>query len=610
MISTMFLSFAYGHYLGASKFGELYFAIAFVTLIGTFTDGFGNQIIRDVAQKPENASRYCSNVLLIKLVSWLILYTLIMLASWLLGYSVEVRILIVICGFDLLCNVVVNTFVSIQYALESTTSPVIGGLFEKGLVALLGFLLLRAGAGVWVMSLILVTGSLVNVIWQAIWYLRRVGTSFTIDSKLVRKLVRTDLPFLFSSIMLTGYNSIDTVLISLMKNSAAVGFYGAAARITDNMNFLPSIVMMVVMYPVIAKLATTSDAKMKVALEKSMNFLLYCVVPISTIFVVAAPNIIGFLYGGGFTQSVPALQALAPCLIFVSINCVLVTVILSKRQDKFIPISNGVALAFNIGLNLILIPHFLQVGSAIVATLTEFLLICINVFIIPRSLLPLGSLGVAFKALIASLLMAIAIYPLHTLHIFVLLPIAMLIYLGSAFVLGVLPREDYIAVYHAILGKRRQNTSHDTEEKWDISALAYDLPTIPLPAFFGDIALEGTKGTLLDIQMAITGQLPIIRLPQAPQGAGLLTKNPAGSMYDSLPETPFPSYSLQFKSGRSYYNEPLDVALPGTTPLPTIRPHSEQRSLKAIQLQPIQRHSSAKQERLCSSLQGFGDIVR
>src|SRR5579875_300903 len=118
MISTIFLSYAYGHYLGASVFGELYFAINFIAIAGTLTDGFYNQIIRDIAQKPGDAARYCVNILFIKLFSWFIVYLLILLISYLLGYSLEEHILIAICGFDLLCNVMVNTFVPIQYALE------------------------------------------------------------------------------------------------------------------------------------------------------------------------------------------------------------------------------------------------------------------------------------------------------------------------------------------------------------------------------------------------------------------------------------------------------------------------------------------------------------
>lgn len=611
LLSTMLLSFAYGHFLGAFVFGELYFAITFVSLIGVLIDGFSNQIIRDVAQKPDNASHYFSNVLLIKLGAWLIIYAVILLISWLLGYSLEVRTLIAICGFDLLCNAIVNTFAAIQNALERTIFPVIGSVLEKGLTSLLGILLLRSGAGVQVMAVVLVGGSLVNAIWEAIWYFRLVGISFVIDPKLIGKLVRTDFPFLISSVLMVGSANIDTVLISLMQNSTVVGLYGAAARIADAMYFLPSILMMMVMYPIISKLATTSDAQLKLALEKSMNFLLFCGMPIATLLIVAAPNIIGFLYGSGFTGAVPALQAFAPNVIFLYINYVLVTVVLSKRHDRIILISNGFALAFNLGLNLILIPLFHYIGSAIVASLTEFLLCCINVFIIPRSMLPLGSLRVAFKALIASLLMAIVILPLHTLHIFVILPIAMLVYLGAAFLLGVIPREDYLAVYNALLRKTQQSASLGTGEMSEIPALAYDLPTTPLPAFYGDIGYGGTKGTLLDIQMAITGQLPIIRLPLAPQRTGLLTRGLSGGLSRRLPETPIP-YSLPLKSGHAYCEEPFDISQPETAALPAIHPRSEQQlPLKAIQSLPIR--PPTQQEQRGDSLQGYtgnyGDIV-
>ena len=576
LISTLLLSIAYGRFLGAFAFGELYFAIMFVYVVGILIDGFSNQITRDVAQKPESASRYFSNVLLIKLGGWLIIYTVILLLSWLLGYSFEVRTLIAICGIDLLCNAIVKTFVTIQYALERTFFPIIGDVLEKGLVSLLGFLLLRAGAGVEVMAVVLVGGSLVNVLWEAIWYLRLVGTGFAIDPKLIGKLVRADFPFLISAVLAAGCASIDTILISLMENSTVVGLYGAAARITDVMNFLPSTVMFLVMYPVIAKLATTSDTEMKLAIEKSMNFLLFCVMPIATMFIVAAPNIIRFLYGSGFAGAVPVLQVLGPYLIFLFINYVLVTVVLSKRQDKFVPISMGAALVFNIGLNLILIPLFQHIGAAIVALLTEFLLCCMNIFIIPRSMLPLGSLRVAFKALIASLLMATVIIPLHTLHIFVILPLAMVAYIGTAFLLGVIPREDYLVVYNTFLRKRKRSTSPSTGEMPEISALTYDLPTMPLPAFFGDIVFGGTNGTLLDIQMAITNQLPIIRLPLAPPYRGLITRGLSGR----LPDTPIPSRSSSVKPEQAncdeYSDDSFDLTTLGTEALPAIHPHSEQ----------------------------------
>jgi O-antigen/teichoic acid export membrane protein len=615
LIGTILLTFAYGHFLGAFAFGELYFATTFVFLIGIPVDaGFNNQIIRDVAQKPDNASRLFTNVLLIRLGIWLIMYIAILLISSLLGYSLEMRLLIAICGFDLLFNTIVKTFVSMQYAFERTIFPVIGNLLEKGLTTLLGIFLLRSGAGVQVMAVVIVIGSLVNGIWQAIWYLRIVGTSFVIDPKLIGEILRTNIPFLFSGLLIVGYTSIDTVLLSLMLNSTVVGLYGAAARLTDAMTFLPNVVIAVVMYPIFSKLANTSDSDLKLVLEKSMNFMIFCGMPITILLIVAAPNIIGFLYGGGFTGAVPTLQASAPYVIFLYINFAFVTVVLSKKQDRVILITTGVALAFNLGLNLILIPLFQQIGSALVTSLTELLLCCIAVFVIPRHLLPFGSLKVALKALIASLLMAMAILSLHTLHLFVILPIAMLVYLGTAFLLGVIPREDYLAVYNALLRKTQRSTSLGTDELSEITVLAYDLPTMPLPAFYDDISYGGTKGTLLDIQMAITDQLPKIRLPLAPHRIGVLTKDLSGSLSNRLPETSFPSYSLPLKSGHAYCDEPFDITQPVTAALPAIRPQSEQHHpLKSIQLLRIRPHSPTQQEQQVSSLQGYtgyyGDTV-
>src|SRR2546426_11961761 len=99
--STLLLTIAYGRFLGDFKFGELYFALAFVTLIGyPIKAGYNSQAIRDVAQKPDKASAYFSSLLLIRLGTWLILYAVTLLASWLLGYSPEVRVLTAICGFN------------------------------------------------------------------------------------------------------------------------------------------------------------------------------------------------------------------------------------------------------------------------------------------------------------------------------------------------------------------------------------------------------------------------------------------------------------------------------------------------------------------------------
>jgi len=525
--STLLLTIAYGHFLGAFKFGELYFAVAFVALIGVpVNSGFDRQAIRDVAQKPDKAAGYLSNMLLIRLSTWFIMYIVVLLASWLLGFSPEVRVLVAICGFDLLWNALGSTFASLHYALERTIFPVVGNILEKGLSALIGILLLSFGAGVQAMAVVIVIGSLINGVWQAVWFFRLVGANFAIDLALIRIIVRKNVPFFFNGMLLTSYTSIDTVLLSLMTNSAVVGWYGAANRLFDTMSFLPTIVIAYIMYPIFSKLSLASDTDLKRAVEKSVNFLLYCGIPIATAMIVAAPNIIRFLYERNeFAHSIPALQAVAPGVVFSYINYALSSIILSKKQDSKLPIISAIALVFNLGLNLVLIPFYQHLGAAIASSLTEVLACCILVVFIPRQLMPFGSLQVAFKALIASLVMALAILPLHTLHIFVILPIAMLVYVGVSVLFGVIPREDYQAVYHAIRQKG-QLTSPGISE----------LSETPLPSYDGDVSVE--------YELAITMKLPAIR-PQAirsgndgiPQTLPMLTYHVDALLEDQLETT-------------------------------------------------------------------------
>ena len=160
--STLLLTIAYGRFLGVVRFGELYFAITFVLLIGFPLEfGFNQQLTRDVAQDPNKALRYFSNTLLIKITLWFVLYGLILLLCWLLGYSMEERVLVAICGITLLSTSIANTFAALHYAFERTLFPSAGMMLEKGLSALVGIILLRHGAGVQAMALVLLGGSLI-----------------------------------------------------------------------------------------------------------------------------------------------------------------------------------------------------------------------------------------------------------------------------------------------------------------------------------------------------------------------------------------------------------------------------------------------------------------
>lgn len=463
--STLILTIAYGRFLGDVKFGELYFAITFVALIGfPIEAGFNQQLTRDVAQEPSKALKYVSNILCLKVILWLVLYGCILLLCWLLGYPAEVRTLVAICGITLLTGSIANIMGALHYAFERVVFPVVGTILEKGLSALIGVILLRHGASVQDMALILLGSSCVSMLWQSAWVLRLVGIPSSINVALARELIRKSIPFLIYGILGVIYYRIDTIMLSLAASAAVVGWYGAAYRIFDTMVFLPNLVISAIMYPVFSKLSLHSQSDLKVAVEKSLNFLLFCGIPISTGLIVAAPNLVGFFYHRPeFIHAIPVMQLLAPGLLFLYINSVLNSAIISVGGEKKITLMAAMALLFNVGLNLILIPRYLHIGAAIVTSLTELLLTALSILFMPRTLLPLNSLKVAAKALVASLMMGLAIWFIQRYSFPVILMVATVIYFASATLLGTIPRDDIRKLYSAIRHKAGRTPAYNEQ---------------------------------------------------------------------------------------------------------------------------------------------------
>ena len=453
--ATFLLTLVYGYFLGAAKFGELYAAMALVLLVGIPIEcGFNQQITREVAQKPGEALRYLSNTLLIKGTLWLVLYGIILLLSWLLGYRGEERVLVIICGCILLSTAITNTFAAVQYARGHVIFSVTGTALEKGLSALLGFLLLRSGAGVQAMALVLLGCSVINGAWQAWWLYREVGLGFVLEWEHIRKLVSTSVPFLVYGMLSVVYYRIDTVLLSIMTNAATVGWYGSAYRLFDMLVFLPTLVISNILYPVFSKYATTSSDKLKVAMEKATNCLLISGMPIATGLLVAAPSIVRVLYPRSeFMHAVPVLQALTPGLICLYMNMVSTAMLVSTRQEKKLVSMAAIALVWNLCLNLIIIPRYQHVGAAVVTSLTELLLLAMSAVALPRALWPRTSMQVAWKAVLASLIMALVIWPLRASSMVVMIAAALPVYVGAATLLGTIAHEDMAALYGTVVRK-------------------------------------------------------------------------------------------------------------------------------------------------------------
>jgi acetyltransferase-like isoleucine patch superfamily enzyme/O-antigen/teichoic acid export membrane protein len=349
-----------------------------------------------------------------------------------------------------------STFGALHTAAQRLVYPAVGAVIEKGLDALVIILLLQRGAGVRAAALVLLGGALAGAIWQAAWFARLIGLRYAIDGTLMRDLIRGGLPFLTYGMLGVIYYRLDALLLRGMTNIAVVGWYGAGYRLFDTLVFLPNIVMMAVLYPLMSRYSVSSEASLKVAIEKATNLLLICGLPIAAGMLVAAPNIVGFMYHRAeFAPTVNVLRALAPGVVLLYVNAVWTTALMSVKREKALPLLAGVALVVNLGGNLVLIPRLLGVGAALMTSLTEGVLCGMALALLPHQLLPVGSLRVGARALAASLVMAGVVLALNGLALPLLLLVAGAVYVLAAMVLHTIPRSDLDMLYRAVRRKAR-----------------------------------------------------------------------------------------------------------------------------------------------------------
>lgn len=444
-ISTLILAAAYGRFLGATGFGELYLATTFTSLVGFPIEfSFNQQLVRDVAREPEAAHRYITMALTLKAALWIVLFILSLVLAVLLGYEPKVRLLIVISGVMLVTTAISTTLISIQTAYMQVGMAKFGAVIEKVLDAVLVVLLLRHGADVIAVGVVLLIGSTAGMIWQIIRTMRMIGIRFEWDTQVARTLIRSGMAFLAYGVIGVIYYRVDTILLSVYATSTAIGVYGAAYKLFDTMTFIPGIVVGSVMSPILAKYSVDADKrKLRLAVEKSTMAMLLCALPAAAGMIVVAPNIIGFVYQrSDFTGSERVLQALAFGMIALYLNSVLTTVLVSTGQERKMPLMAIAALIFNVGLNLFVIPRYMEMGAAWATTATEVLLLGIGLFILDRSLIPISLLSTTAKIFAASVLMAVVAFTLNHYTIVVIIPIAGLVYAIAIWFLRVIPEED------------------------------------------------------------------------------------------------------------------------------------------------------------------------
>jgi len=492
------------NYLPTDVYGQyttLYQYISFFAIgadFGLYTIG-----IREMAKKEKSENEILANILSIRTI--LILFTLSLasiIAQFIPAYqNTFIQSGVWIIALSTAIILLYGTLSSIlQYKLKmlySTLCLVIGKIISVSYIIYTIFFLnpdnIERG-----FHNLLVAGVIGNatLLLLVIYFVsRETKIYFDFNWSYTKHLVTKALPLGLALILSTVYFKIDVILISILRDYHETGIYGVPLKIMEIISVIP-IFFMNSALPSITKAWQKSNNNFIRLLHKSWDFLLLLAVPIMIggmilayplTFLISNPQ---FLSGYHCTQNIQAvytlestaqtecsqikinptflwekdqahnyvylvgsdiaLNLLLLATFFTFLNTLFSFSLVAMDKQKILLLINLIGVIFNIVANLLIIPKYGFVGAAYTTIFSEILIFISGLYALHKLINYHPQILKSLKIILAGLIMGIPVYYLQNityqylenLNILILIPIGVITYLFSLYILKAINHDD------------------------------------------------------------------------------------------------------------------------------------------------------------------------
>jgi O-antigen/teichoic acid export membrane protein len=468
-VASYLLAFFYmmyaARYLGAAGFGILSFALAFTGIFAVFGDlGLSPLTVREVARDKSLAPKYLANITLIKIILVVVTFGLIAMTINLTGYPEETIKVVYLLALSVVFGAFTQMFYSLFQAFERMEFQAIGQMLNAALLLGGVILVIKLGFGIiGFASLYVITNAIALGYSFAVMKLKfsnpapaPAAKAIEFDWSFWKPAIKEALPFGLSTIFVTVFYWISTIMLSSMKGDAAVGWYNAAYRLVLVLLFIPGALGSAI-FPVMSKFYVTSRDSLKFSFERSFKYLTILAIPIGVGTTLLARRFILAIFGAEYANSILALQILVWSSVFIFMSASFGNLFNSLNRQIIGTKIVGICCVANVVLNLILIPRYSLMGASVATLFTEFLSLAIGLIWsrqIGYSLFNRNSACVVAKVLISSALMGVFIVYFHNLKLQALVPLAALLYFAILYIVKGADKEDMNLIMGIVRGKK------------------------------------------------------------------------------------------------------------------------------------------------------------
>lgn len=376
-----FLTYPYvSRVLGVTNIGICNFVDSIINYYMLFAMmGVGVVGIRAIAENKndkEKLNKAFNSLFVLNFISTTILLALLIISIYIVPKLYEHRELMCTGALKLFFNyLLINWF---YQGLEEFRYITIRSLIIKCIYVVSVFLFVHTKEDYpiyyFLMSMTIVVNAVVNIAYS------RKYVVYSLRDISISKYIKPYMTYGLYTLLTSMYTSFNVAYLGFVSGETEVGYYTTATKICAILLSLYS-AFTGVMLPRMSSLLSEGDIdKFKTLLSRSFNILMAFAIPIAIYSVVMSPEIIRIISGKGYEGAILPMRIVMPLIIIIGYEQILVIqALMPLKCDKAILRNSVVGAIVGICLNLVLIPHFKSIGSAIVWICSE-----ISIFILSQ----------------------------------------------------------------------------------------------------------------------------------------------------------------------------------------------------------------------------------
>ncbi|EKQ90238.1 polysaccharide biosynthesis protein [Leptospira borgpetersenii str. UI 09149] len=370
----MFLGVWIARYLGPDSYGKLNYVIAYIALIGSFTNlGLDGVVVRELIKEKAHKEEILSTSFLLQLIAGMIAFAVaILLIPLLRPDELDLFWMVFLVGLTLIFRAVGV----VRYWYEAQVLSKYFVWLDNGLFFVFSgvrILLILNGLGIFPFIWTALIESSISLFGYYLLYKYHNGSLSVLHAnwRRARTLLRDSWMLLLSGLAVIVYMRIDQIMIGQMMGDEAVGIYTAAVKISEVWYFIPMAVALSI-FPAILKAKEFSQELYleRLGLLHSFMFLLALMIAIPMTFL--SDPIIRLFFGEKFSEAGAVLAIHIWAGIFVFLGVASSRYYLTENLPKGELYKSISGCLTNIILNYFLIPLYGIKGAAIATVISQF----------------------------------------------------------------------------------------------------------------------------------------------------------------------------------------------------------------------------------------------